>query len=150
MNNTRELLNDFLVNVFHEILRIEGDCLKNGEFTNLSIREMHVIEAVCTGNTGENNNRASDIAQAQRITPGTLTITVNQLVKKGYLLRKQDEHDKRIIRLYPTQKGLSANQSHQNFHDQMVSNVMDTLTPPEIDSLIKGLESLQAFFDKNK
>lgn len=143
-------LNYFLVKVFNEILRIEEDCLKTDEFKNLSIREMHVIEAVCIANEEGTNNRASDIALAQRITAGTLTTAVNLLEKKGYLLRKQDTQDKRIVRLYATEKGKRANDVHQNFHHEMVKNVMETLTAEEINSLMKGLKSLEAFFDKNK
>jgi DNA-binding MarR family transcriptional regulator len=143
-------LNYFLVKVFNEILRIEESSLKTAEFNNLSIREMHVIEAVCIANEKETDNRATDIAHALRISAGTLTTTVALLEKKGYLIRKKDTQDKRIIRLKPTEKGTMANQFHQKFHHQMVTNVMDTLNKEEIESLINGLKSLTMFFDSKK
>ncbi len=43
---TYTALNEFLVGAFNEILRIEGRVLCRGPFQNLSIREVHVIEAV--------------------------------------------------------------------------------------------------------
>lgn len=141
-------LNYFLVKVFNEILRIEESSLRTGEFKNLSIREMHVIEAVCNANESEADNRATDIAHALRISAGTLTTTVALLEKKGYLIRRQDTQDKRIIRLHATEKGTRANLFHQKFHDQMVKNVIDTLDQGEIESLIKGLKSLKMFFEK--
>lgn len=150
MNDDHIQLNYFLVKVFNEILQIEESCLKIDEFKNLSIREMHVIEAVCTANEEGLNNRASAIAQAQRITAGTLTTAVILLEKKGYLIRKQDTLDKRIVRLYASEKGKRANKVHQDFHHEMVKNVMQTLKQDEINSLMKGLKSLEAFFDQNK
>ena len=48
---TYTALNEFLVGAFNEILRIEGRVLCRGPFQNLSIREVHVIEAVCQAHT---------------------------------------------------------------------------------------------------
>lgn len=143
-------LNHFLVRVFNEILRIEEDCLKTGEFKNISVREMHVIEAVCEANGSDGSNRASDIAQALHISAGTLTTEVAVLEKKGCLVRKQDTSDRRIVRIYATDKGLRANELHQEFHRSMVSDVIEALTKEETESLIKGLKSLVKFFNKDK
>ena len=150
MEGYHSKLNYFLVQVFNEILRIEEDRLRIGEFNNLSVREMHVIEAVCIANDTTGKNRATDIAKALHISAGTLTTAVAQLEKKGCLLRQQDKKDKRIVRLYATDKGKRADEVHQRFHAQMVADVMDTLEEDELACLVKGLESLQAFFDKNK
>ncbi len=143
-------LNDFLVTVFNEILRIEESCLKAGEFKNLSMRDMHVIEAVCTAEKLGTHNRAGDIAQAQGISAGTLTTAVSYLEKKGCIERCHDPSDKRIVRLFATDKGRRANEAHQRFHQQMVADVLTALSPDEVDILIKGLKSLKSFFDSNK
>ncbi len=143
-------LNYFLVKVFNEILRIEEDCLKTGEFKNLSVREMHVIEAVCDAEAQGGGNRSSDIAQALSICAGTLTTEVAVLERKGCIERRQDTKDRRIVRLYATDKGKRANETHQEFHRKMVSDVLDALTQDEADSLVKGLKSLVGFFNKSK
>ncbi len=111
---------------------------------------MHVIEAVCEADLKGQSNRSSDIAQALRISAGTLTTEVRVLERKGCLMRVQDTQDRRIVRLYATDKGKKANEAHQEFHRKMVSDVMDALSRDETDSLIKGLESLVTFFNKNK
>ena len=46
MSMYEEQLNTFLVNVFNNILRLEEASLAKGDFRNLSINELHVIEAV--------------------------------------------------------------------------------------------------------
>lgn len=146
----QEKLNFFLVKVFNEILRIEEDCLQSDEFKDLSVREMHVIEAVCNADNDIGNNRASDIAEALHISAGTLTTEVALLEKKGCLLRRQDAQDRRIVRLYATERGKKANEAHQEFHRKMVSDVMNNLSEEEVNSLVKGLESLAEFFSRNK
>ena len=39
-------MNEFLVSIFNEILLIEETSLKMSEFSDLSIKEMHTIEAI--------------------------------------------------------------------------------------------------------
>ncbi len=143
-------LNYFLVKVFNQILHIEEDALKADKFKKLSVREMHVIEAVSRASEQGHDNRSSDIAKELSISAGTLTTAVKLLEKKGYLVRKHDKNDKRIVRIYVTEKGKSANELHQNFHRTMISNVTAALSDEELRILVKGLEKLQAFFEKIK
>ena len=44
-----ENLNEFLVGLFNEILKIEGNALCSGEAQEISVRDMHIIEAICAG-----------------------------------------------------------------------------------------------------
>lgn len=142
-------LNYFLVKVFNQILCIEEDRLKTGEFKNLSVRETHVIEAVADAQKS-GNNRSSDIAQALNISAGTLTTAVKLLDRKGYILRKKDAHDKRIVRIYLTEKGGRADLMHQAFHEKMIDDVLAVLSSEEVEVLVRGLKSLESFFLKNK
>jgi DNA-binding MarR family transcriptional regulator len=143
-------LNHFLVKVFNGILHIEEDCLKTEEFKDLSICEIHAIEAVCIADDREMGNRASDIAEALHISAGTLTTEIAQLEKKGCIVRVQDTLDRRIVRLYPTNFGRRANEAHQAFHQKMVSEVMKALSPEEAESLVKAIKKLTEFFSRKE
>ena len=46
MTNTQELLNKLLVQLFNDILHIEENSLKNIDLIDLSMTEIHTIEAV--------------------------------------------------------------------------------------------------------
>ena len=46
MTNTQELLNKLLVQLFNDILHIEENSLKNIDLMDLSMTEIHTIEAV--------------------------------------------------------------------------------------------------------
>ena len=48
--------------------------------------------------------KSSDVAARGWSSPGTLTCVVNTLVREGYVERRQDPGDRRLVRLYVTDK----------------------------------------------
>ena len=92
-NTTEYVLNKLLVQLFNDILQIEKNAMNNTEFKDLSITEIHTIEAI-----GKEGNRTmGEIANDLRITVGTLTTAINRLIKKGYVERKRIEEDRRVV-----------------------------------------------------
>lgn len=146
MTNSAEVLNSFLVDAFDEILKTEELAL-SGE---LSLREIHLIDAVCRAVDQERDNRATAIAATQGVTAGTLTISVTSLEKRGYLERRRDEQDKRAVRIYPTEKGRSAERRHAAFHREMVSSVLGFLDEEETLALVRALAGITNFFRSKK
>jgi DNA-binding MarR family transcriptional regulator len=49
--------------------------------------------------------KSSDVAARGWSSPGTLTSVVNTLVREGYVERRQDPGDRRVVRLYVTDEG---------------------------------------------
>ena len=49
--------------------------------------------------------KSSDVAARGWSSPGTLTSVVNTLVREGYVERRSDPEDRRVVRLYVTGKG---------------------------------------------
>lgn len=138
-----EVLNQFLVEVFGQILKAEAACLAGKD---LSLRELHLIDAVCRAVDQGGDNRSTAIAAALGITAGTLTSAVNLLEKKGYLLRRRDERDKRVVHLLPTERGRAADARHRDFHRQMVAHVLDGLTDEEAECTLRALGRAAEFF----
>lgn len=145
MNAHGEVLNRFLVEIFNEILKTEEQVL-TGQWPDLTIREFHLIEEVCTTVDEDRDNRATAIAAAQRVTAGTLTTAVNLLEKKGYLERRRDGNDRRAVRIHPTEKGRLADETHKNFHREMVEDVLNILSEEECQVFLHALSGLGAFF----
>ena len=69
--------NDVLVRLFNEIMDIEERAIITEEFKDITNNDMHVIEAI--GISAMKN--MSTIARALSVTVGTLTISMNSLVK---------------------------------------------------------------------
>lgn len=148
MDQYQNILNRFLVDMFNEILKAEELALSK-KYKNLSIKEFHVIEVVCAANESGKDNSTATIAENLRITPGSLTVAVNTLEKKGYLNRKKIDKDKRIVRIFPTELGLEVNRYHSNFHTEMVQDVLSTISEDEAIILLKTLGNISVFF-RNK
>ena len=138
--NQENLLNDLLVMLFNEILDVEQKALITGTFKEISINDMHIIDAI---GIGEPKNM-STVAGA--VTVGTLTTAINNLVKKGYVSRVRSAQDKRVVLLSLTDKGLSAYEKHAAFHQKMVSTVMEGLDGQEMEVLAHALEKLRGYF----
>jgi DNA-binding MarR family transcriptional regulator len=54
---------------------------------------------------GDDGLKASEVADRAWSSPGTLTSVVNTLVRDGFVERRADETDRRIVRLYITEQG---------------------------------------------
>ncbi len=137
-----EMLNDILVNLFNEILVIEEKALITSEFRDISGNDMHIVEAI---GIKEPRNMSS-VAKTLSVTVGTLTIAINNLVKKGYVTRARSEEDRRVVLLSLTQKGEKAFYHHKKFHDDMIKAITEDLSDREIESLTRVLDKLQRFF----
>lgn len=149
MANEKEILNGFLVELFNEILRTEEKHLMESGFDNLSVREFHVIEAIANC-TKEGKNGTAEIANMLYVTPGTLTVALNVLEKKGYICRKKDENDKRVVRIFNTQIGDEANEIHTKFHHEMIDDCLEALSPEETIVFMRGLSNVNNFFRRKR
>ena len=81
MDKAYVTINNVLVNLINEIWELEEKAIITEEFKDLTNNDMHVIEAVGTGD-GKN---MSSIARKLNITVGSLTTAMNSLVNKKYV-----------------------------------------------------------------
>lgn len=139
---TYETLNEVLVNLFRDINDIEEKALINSEFKDLTNNDMHVIEAI--GIDAPKN--MSTIAKELSVTVGTLTISMNSLVKKGYVVRQRGSEDRRVVYISLSDKGVKAYYHHRRFHEEMIEGAIEGLTGEELDALVKALTKLNAWF----
>jgi DNA-binding MarR family transcriptional regulator len=75
----KDTLNRLFVELFRDINNLEERQIKTGEFNNLTLNDMHVIHAIGI----EKPRNMSSVAKTLGITMGTLTISINGLVRKG-------------------------------------------------------------------
>ena len=141
-----DTLHDLLVKLFNEIMNIEEKAIITEEFKDISNNDMHIIEAI---GTGEPKNM-STVAKLMSVTVGTLTIAINNLVKKGYVSRVRSEEDRRVVLISLTEKGKRAYQHHREFHDGMVKALVEGLDEGQQKILVKSLLNLRTFFDSYK
>ena len=124
MNDDYQEINQALVRVYNGILWVEEHELRKSMFRDLTIKEMHAIDAI----TMYNHQTVSQVAQKLHVSPGTMTATADRLVKKGYVERYRDEEDRRVIRLGLTHKGRVLFRAHRAFHNMLVAGYRSHLT----------------------
>ena len=140
--DTYQTLNEVLVNLFRDIMDIEQKAIITDEYKDLTNNDMHVIEAIGTGTP----RNMSAIARLLSVTVGTLTIAMNSLVKKGYVIRERSQEDRRVVYISLSEKGREAYAHHERFHQQMIHEILDGLNPEETEVLLKSLNKLTWWF----
>ncbi|MGO4942955.1 fatty acid biosynthesis transcriptional regulator FabT [Ruoffia tabacinasalis] len=145
-NGTVTKVNDYLVQIFNEVLLIEENSLRQSEFSDLTIKEMHTIEAIGL----EGDLSSSQVAEKLSVTKGTLSVSIQNLVTKGYVERVRLEEDRRVVRLKLSKKGKLLFRLHRKFHLDMVRDTITGLDKEEAEMLIKGLGNLHNFLNDIK
>lgn len=141
-----DTINDILVYLFNEIWDLEENAIITDEFKDITINDMHIIEAIGMGD----GNNMSTIAKKLNITVGSLTTSVSALVSKKYVFRERSEEDRRLVIIKLTPKGENAFKKHENFHHKMTDAVINSLDEEQIPVLTETLSNLAEFFRKFK
>lgn len=146
MQTFQRVLNDMLIEVYHNIVRVEEDFLRNNSRINLTIREMHLIE--CVGD-GENGKTVSEIADYLKIAKPSVTVAVGKLEHKGYLNKSGSREDGRVVRVTLTREGRKVFMYHNIYHMDMIRDIESEFSEDERAYLVRVIGKLNAFFEKS-
>lgn len=135
-------LNEVLVKLFHNVNDIEEQMIRTGEYKDVTVNDMHVIEAI---GIGQKKNMTT-VAKELYVTMGTLTISINSLVKKDYVERERSGEDRRVVLVSLTPRGQKAFIHHQRFHERMIDAIVEQLSEEEQRILEKSLRRINQFF----
>ena len=141
-----QLVNDYLTSIFNNVLVIEESSLRGSQFKDVSIKEMHTIDVIGT----MPNATPSDISKELLVTLGTVTTSLNNLERKGYIERRRSSIDRRIVHLSLTKKGRLLYRLHKRFHNRMVMQVVEGMSSEEKNAMQKGLQNLYNFLEELK
>lgn len=135
-----------LVKLFNDILDYEESVLRASEFKDLTNNDIHVISAI-----GMNcKKNMSMIAKELAVTIGTLTISINSLVRKGYVIKERSKKDKRVVLVKLSQRGKEAFIKYEEFHDEMVKSMLENLDDIESDTLMSALQKINTWIRLEK
>lgn len=142
--------NKILVKLFNDILDYKADALKTPEFKDLTNNDVHVISAI-----GQNTRKnMSMIARELSVTIGSLTIAINSLVRKGYVIRERSDKDRRVVFVKLSLKGEKAFMQYEDFHSNMVSAMLKDLDMDEKKILVNAMTKIDNWIkvglEKNK
>ncbi|MDE6182346.1 MAG: MarR family transcriptional regulator [Eubacteriales bacterium] len=145
MKNTLDAINSLLSSVFYDIIKLEEKFLKKSKFKDISIKEVRTIESI--GLSGIKS--MSTIAKKLSITVGTLTVSINNLLKKGYVIKEKSTQDKRVVIIRLTEKGKALFKAHQKFKEKIMKEVILDLTKQEAEIFNGALSRVSIILNSN-
>lgn len=149
MNSFESHLNDLLVKAYRSIEIIEEDSLNKTKNLNLTISEIHLLEAVAQPSKGKQGKTVSEISEYLGITLPSVTSAINKLVKKGFLTKQKSETDGRVVYVNLTRAGQKAEHAHRYFHRNMVRAITKGMAENEKQALMQGISKLNEFFENS-
>lgn len=113
------------------------------------LEELTMIEIntiVVIGRSG-NRQKMSDVASSLGVSSGTPTVTVDRLIKKGYVLRDKDPDDRRQVIVMLSEKGLEAYQHVVELKGLIVERLFSLMSDEQLKALVSILDVLNNNFD---
>lgn len=131
----RQAIGALFTSVYTTFVDAEQQVFANEVTQDLTLPEMNTIAAIGVGNSYPMNV----IAERVGVTMGTLTTTVNHLVKKGFVQRERCSSDRRQVLVSLTSKGRTAYRIRLHFHNKLVEQATEGLTPEEQENLATAI-----------
>ena len=128
--------------MYEFISGIEQKAVRELGYPDITMNDLHVIEAIGAGEP----KSMSSVARALSVTVGTLTIAVNSLVKKGYVIRQRSSEDRRVVLISLSARGKDVFKHHDSFRQSMIDSIVKELTPEELEALTRALTKLNSWF----
>ena len=144
MDEFQRTLNVLLTETYRSILKVEEGMLREHSQLDVTITELHMIEAIAGAD--EQGLTITDIAQDQSLSLPTVTVAINKLVKKGLVEKVKSAKDGRMVHVRCTRLGQRANTAHRYFPRNMILAVTEDLNQAEKEALMHGTEKIHDFF----
>lgn len=84
------------------------------------------------------------LARHMGVTPATMSIAIDHLVKRGYVVRERDPQDKRRVCLLLSPAGARIKEAQTVLDPDLVLALLEQLSPKDRTECLRGLELLAA------
>ncbi|OPX43505.1 HTH-type transcriptional regulator SarZ [Ruminiclostridium hungatei] len=124
--------------------------LESKKYLSKSLEDLTVIEinTILVIGHGSENKKMSEIANTLGVTFGTPTVTIDRLIKKGYVVRQRDEEDRRQVFISLSETGVDVFKSIVELRNKIAEKIFCILNPQERKALIDILSNVNSHFDK--
>lgn len=95
----------------------------------------------------EDGIRTTELARMAGIRPPSMTDALDRLEKNGFVVRKRDEADSRIKRVYITEKTRKEMEIRTQVKRERNARMLSCLTEKEADAFLSACEKLCAFLE---
>ena len=88
------------------------------------------------------------LARALHITPPTATNTLKRMERDGWVKRRREESDQRVVRVYLTEKARSLRREARTSFRELDRELLSMLTEQECEALREGLLKVRRYLAK--
>jgi DNA-binding MarR family transcriptional regulator len=82
------------------------------------------------------------LAKHMGVTPGTMSLTIDRLERKGYVVRLRDVADRRRVQLRLTASGVRVREASSVLDPPLVEELVGRLSDDDREAAVRGLELL--------
>jgi len=144
-NITSQSIRNLFFEFQSNLMFYERKFLKKFQINDITPNEAKILHLIGT----LENKSMSEIADKLKVTYGTLSTTINSLVKKGYLIRTRHKPDRRVIVLYLTKKCTDIIKRHEIFHFELINQLITSLSREKVIILSEILSKLNQIINTN-
>ena len=145
MDRFQQILDDVLVGVYYNLLRLEESALKQGRL-ELTINELHLIEQV--GKATEQGLTIREIADRLGIKSPSVTVAIKKLESKGFVVKTSCTKDGRVVNVTLTKLGRLANAYHKYYRRVLTQTIAEGMTDSEKDVLLRAIHKINTYFEQ--
>lgn len=124
--------------ISHTLGEMEELAKEHYNLQKLTLTQMHYLEVMST----LTNPNITELASELQLTKPTVTVALDKLIEKEYVIKVQSDADRRTSHLHLTEKGRSINNMHEYAHRRFAELMIENLEPEEMQQLMILLEKI--------
>ncbi|WP_024831275.1 MarR family winged helix-turn-helix transcriptional regulator [Ruminiclostridium josui] len=142
--NSLLIVDELFRKLFDKYNKLESKKFFSKTLDDLTVIEINTIVVI---GHGEEDKKMSEIANTLGVTFGTPTVTVDRLIKKGYVIRRRDNEDRRRVFISLSETGKDVFKSITTIRNILAEKIYGILSEDDRKALINILSSLNSHFD---
>ena len=142
-NENVEKLNRLIDLTYKTITDMESAKLKKNSHVNVTNSELHILSAI---GGQEEGCTITQLAHIMGYSLPTITVAVNKMESKGFVVKEKSEEDKREVRIRLTRQGEKINNVRRYIYRRISRDLANSFTEEEQLVLIRGLEKIIQLF----
>ncbi|MCE5346057.1 MAG: MarR family transcriptional regulator [Bacteroidales bacterium] len=108
------------------------------DFNDLTHQQLHYLRVIVR----MQNPSISEIASELKLTKPTVSVLIDKLVAKGYIVRVKSDEDRRCMHLHVSEKGMQINSILEMARERLTEKVRSALSETETLILIELLKKI--------
>lgn len=91
----------------------------------------------------------SELARAIGLAKSHVSTTVEHLARRGWIEKRTDDHDLRLVRIFPTKRSAEQLEVIDVAVRQRINSALSALPEQQVDNMLLGLQALRAILTGN-